>query len=108
MNMRPQPHHHLRFAPVALRATAVPGARLRGLLADGARSTVTAGALALAACSSAGAPSTSPAVPAGASGLRAPGETHFSELVQLTDGGENAEAYWSSSGQQLIFQAHAG
>ena len=26
----------------------------------------------------------------------------------MTDGGENAEAYWSSAGNELIFQAHAG
>src|SRR5690606_9925051 len=62
----------------------------------------------LAACSSAAPPTTSPAVADGKPGLRDPGETHFSELLQLTDGGENAEAYWSSSGNQLIFQAHAG
>ncbi len=33
------------------------------------------------------------------------GETHFSELTQLTFGGENAEAYWSFDGSQLIFQS---
>ena len=31
-------------------------------------------------------------------------EAHLADIVQLTDGGENAEAYWSSDGSQLIFQ----
>jgi TolB protein len=35
----------------------------------------------------------------------APEETHFGELRMLTDGGENAEAYFSFSGDQLIFQS---
>ena len=128
MNMRPQPPLCLRErgphvatssgqgfpgagAPLpclALRATPSSGAGWRALLEGGTLSMVAGGALMLAACSSAAAPTTSPAVPGAASGLRAEGETHFSELVQLTDGGENAEAYWSSSGTELIFQAHAG
>ncbi len=33
------------------------------------------------------------------------GETHFARLWQLTFGGENAEAYWSSDGTRLIFQS---
>jgi Tol biopolymer transport system component len=33
------------------------------------------------------------------------GEAHFSTLRMLTDGGENAEAYFSFSGDQLVFQA---
>ena len=37
-----------------------------------------------------------------------PKEEHFAELRQLTFGGENAEAYWSFDGKQLIFQAHRG
>ncbi len=32
-------------------------------------------------------------------------EPHLTELKQLTFGGENAEAYWSSAGDQLILQA---
>ncbi len=32
-------------------------------------------------------------------------ETHFSELLMLTDGGENAEAYFSFDGKRLIFQS---
>ncbi len=65
-------------------------------------------ALVLGACSSSTPPTTTPAQPAGGQGLKDPAETHFGELVQLTDGGENAEAYWSSAGNQLIFQAHTG
>ncbi len=32
-------------------------------------------------------------------------ETHLANLKQLTFGGDNAEAYWSSDGQKLVFQA---
>jgi TolB protein len=34
-----------------------------------------------------------------------PRERHFGELEMLTDGGENAEAYFSFDGSQLIFQS---
>jgi Tol biopolymer transport system component len=34
-------------------------------------------------------------------------ETHLAELRQLTFGGENAEAYWSFDGKQLVFQARS-
>ena len=34
-----------------------------------------------------------------------PGEKHLRNLKQLTFGGENAEAYFSSDGKQLIFQS---
>ena len=34
-------------------------------------------------------------------------EHHLRDLRQLTFGGENAEAYWSPNGAELIFQAHA-
>jgi Tol biopolymer transport system component len=37
-----------------------------------------------------------------------PQETHFSALRRLTDGGENAEAYWSFDGQGLSMQRRAG
>lgn len=37
--------------------------------------------------------------------LAVPGEKHFRNIKQLTFGGENAEAYFSSDGQQLIFQS---
>lgn len=36
------------------------------------------------------------------------GENHFKNIRQLTFAGENAEAYFSPDGKQLIFQAHAG
>jgi Tol biopolymer transport system component len=34
-----------------------------------------------------------------------PGEKHFKRLWQLTNGGENAEAYWSWDGKDLILQS---
>src|SRR3954467_8619568 len=34
-----------------------------------------------------------------------PREVHLAGLVQLSRGGENAEAYWSPDGRQLIFQS---
>lgn len=36
--------------------------------------------------------------------LAHPDEAHLTDIVQLTNGGENAEAYWSFDGTQLIFQ----
>jgi Tol biopolymer transport system component len=33
------------------------------------------------------------------------GETHLSDLRQLTFGGENAEAYWSADGRSITFQS---
>jgi TolB protein len=35
-----------------------------------------------------------------------PAEPHLANLRKLTHGGENAEAYFSADGKQLIFQAH--
>ena len=37
--------------------------------------------------------------------LRDPRETHLADIRQLTFGGENAEAYWSPDGKELIYQA---
>jgi TolB protein len=37
--------------------------------------------------------------------LRDPREVHLANIRQLTFGGENAEAYWSADGRQLIFQS---
>jgi TolB protein len=34
-----------------------------------------------------------------------PGEIHLTNVRQLTYGGNNAEAYWSSDGQMLVFQS---
>ena len=47
------------------------------------------------------------AVPAWGQGdaLRDPREVHLTNIRQLTFGGENAEAYWSADGKQLIFQS---
>lgn len=37
--------------------------------------------------------------------LAVPGEKHLKNIKQLTFGGENAEAYFSFDGKQLIFQS---
>jgi TolB protein len=49
----------------------------------------------------------SPPEPAPAPGdsLILPGETHFKALRQLTFGGENAEAYFSPDGKELVMQS---
>jgi len=39
------------------------------------------------------------------SSLNVPGEKHLTNIKQLTFGGENAEAYFSSDGKQLSFQS---
>ena len=36
--------------------------------------------------------------------LPVPSEKHLKNIKQLTNGGENAEAYFSFDGKQLIFQ----
>ena len=46
-----------------------------------------------------------PSHAAAADSLIRAGEKHFAHLWQLTDGGENAEAYWSEDGTRLIFQS---
>ena len=48
-----------------------------------------------------------PAEPA-AGELSYPGEKHLANLRQLTFGGDNAEAYFSSDGRELIFQSTRG
>ena len=47
----------------------------------------------------------SPAASAAVDSLRFPGETHLRNVRQLTFGGNNAEAYWSPNGRQLVFQS---
>ena len=37
-----------------------------------------------------------------------PGERHLTNIRQLTNGGENAEAYFSADGERLIFQSTRG
>lgn len=78
--------------------------------------------LALTGCKAASEPSKpAPASPPAASSPAGPGhhrgaphvptpvtrddEPHLANLRQLTDGGENAEAYFSADGQELIFQS---
>jgi Tol biopolymer transport system component len=51
----------------------------------------------------AGAPPASPAGPTGAELAKL--EKHLANVRQLTFGGENAEAYWSADGRQLILQS---
>jgi len=53
-------------------------------------------------------PVTPPGDSAPGGGLLFPGERHFANLRQLTFGGENAEAYFSSDGRELIFQSTRG
>ncbi len=64
--------------------------------------------LAASACSPArSAPAAADVTAASDSTLIAPGERHFANVRQLTFGGNNAEAYFSSDGKQLIFQRQA-
>lgn len=35
-----------------------------------------------------------------------PGEKHFTSMKQLTNGGDNAEAYWSFDNNKLVFQSN--
>ena len=42
---------------------------------------------------------------ASADSLRFPGEVHLRNVRQLTFGGNNAEAYWSFDGDELVFQS---
>ena len=104
MNKRPQ--HLPRPADGASRRSSRALSSLVALRATLRSGAVLPAALAFAGCSSSAPPVTSPAEPERAG--RHPEETHFKQLVQLTDGGENAEAYWSNAGNQLIFQAHSG
>jgi len=61
--------------------------------------------LLLAACAAArGAPACPLYGGENADHLIAPGEQHFRHLWMLTTDGENAEAYWNSRGDQLVFQ----
>src|SRR4051794_401385 len=61
-------------------------------------------AVAVAACGPTGKGPTS--MPAKSSVAKLdPKESHLANLRQLTFGGQNAEAYWSSDGTQLIFQS---
>ncbi|HET7038924.1 MAG TPA: hypothetical protein VFH97_03495 [Gemmatimonadales bacterium] len=61
-------------------------------------------AAALAGCRGAAAPAPAPAPPSAAVRPPEPGEAHLANIRQLTFGGQNAEAYFSPDGRQLIFQ----
>jgi len=63
-----------------------------------------AATMALAACQPTPLPQPLPASTAAATASLAD-EPHISDLRQLTFGGENAEAYWSFDGSELVFQA---
>ena len=52
-----------------------------------------------------GTPGASPSLPTLDSAPPAPNEKHLANIRQLTFGGENAEAYFSADGSQLIFQS---
>lgn len=45
---------------------------------------------------------------AAADGLLDPREIHLADAVQITDAGENAEAYWSPDGTELVMQSTLG
>ena len=63
--------------------------------------------LVLAGCARTGSRPEAPTGSAGtqdSGGLVLPGERHLANVRQLTFGGNNAEAYFSSDGKQLIFQ----
>src|SRR5688500_6617377 len=47
-----------------------------------------------------------PTTPANEPDLAVAGETHLANVRQLTFGGDNAEAYWSFTGDRLIFQTN--
>jgi Tol biopolymer transport system component len=70
---------------------------------------LTSVALIATACAAPAPPPTTTAPPTQTPAMRElaplPAETHFAKLRQLTFGGENAEAYWSWAGDQLILQA---
>jgi Tol biopolymer transport system component len=67
------------------------------------RPTLLAAVLALAACASP--PANPAAAPPAAAQAPEPGERRLRNLRQLTFGGENAEAYFSFDGKELVFQS---
>lgn len=60
------------------------------------------------ACATSSPPPPAAAPAAAASSYARPEETHLTSLQRVTDGGENAEAYWSFDGQRLSMQRRAG
>jgi TolB protein len=71
-----------------------------------ARRVVFLGVLGTVACGQPAAKQATPSVTDTSAVFRAPvpGETHLANIRQLTFGGQNAEAYFSPDGRQLIFQ----
>ena len=65
-------------------------------------------AFAFVACGDGGTHAQTPAPSASAAQSVALHEPHLSDIRQLTFGGENAEAYWSNAGDELIMQARSG
>jgi TolB protein len=63
-----------------------------------------AGVLTLVGCTSPAPKAAGASTTAGVFWAADSGETHLSHIQQLTFGGNNAEAYFSSNGKQLIFQ----
>jgi Tol biopolymer transport system component len=61
-----------------------------------------------AACATATQPAPATAPTPHAATYSVPEETHLPSPRRLTDGGENAEAYWSFDGQRLSMQRRAG
>ena len=63
--------------------------------------------LGVAACGPSATPGVADRIPASLAIAREPepGERHLANIRQLTDGGENAEAYFSADGRRLIFQS---
>jgi len=70
--------------------------RMLTRLSSTARPLLTCAALAVTAL---------PAAPTSTGVLRDSREIHLADVRQLTMGGENAEAYWSADGRQLVFQS---
>ncbi len=68
--------------------------------------TLAASILALPGRSAAQPPTSTPNQAPGS--LTDPREVHLADLVQITDGGENAEAYWSPDGSELVLQSTHG
>jgi Iap family predicted aminopeptidase len=60
---------------------------------------------AVSCASGTGAPTAPQATSTGPRAVAEPDEVHLADLRQLTFGGENAEAYWSNDGTQLILQS---
>ena len=59
----------------------------------------------LVAALACGRPASRPAAPALPTITAAAGESHLANVRQITNGGENAEAYFSADGSHLIFQS---